>query len=286
MLLILKENSIIQSIMKPKETTNKEREDQPKGVNEILDEQIATANHEYKRSDIRLFISSLSAGMEVGFSVFLIGILYSIFHGQIAQPYLHVLLAIAYPVGFIFVIIGRSELFTEHTTLAILPVLNGTASIKSLIQLWGVILSGNLIGGYIFSGFLVTFGPAMGIIPVETFSHLAHSFVEIPLFVVLISSVVAGWLMGLLSWLVASSQETISRIFMIILVTGIIGIAGLHHSIVGSIEVFTGMLVDSNIKVSDYLRFESIAILGNAIGGVVFVGIIKFGQRQNKVDTK
>jgi formate/nitrite transporter FocA (FNT family) len=252
---------------------------QPKGIDDILDEQITTSITEYKRSNKALFISALSAGLEIGFSIFLMGILFTLFHSHISSELLHVVISLAYPLGFIFVIIGRSELFTEHTTLAILPVLNRIASIKSLFILWGIILAGNLIGGYIFGALLTYFAPAIGIITHEAFAHLAHQMIDIPWQMILASAVIAGWLMGLLSWLVASSQETISRIFMIILVTSTIGIGGLHHSIVGSIEVFVGLLVDPTISIMDYVRFEAISILGNALGGVFFVGILKYGQR-------
>jgi formate/nitrite transporter FocA (FNT family) len=139
---------------------------------------------------------------------------------------------------------------------------------------------GNLIGGYIFGALMVYFAPTIGIISVEAFAHLAHKVVDLPLRMIFISAIIAGWLMGLLSWLVASSQETISRIFMIVLVTSTIGIGGLHHSIVGSIEVFTGLLIDPSINIMDYLSFEAISILGNALGGVFFVGIMKYGQRR------
>lgn len=262
------------------DNNNKESADQPKGVNEILDEQIATSVYEYKRSNKRLFISALSAGLEIGFSIFLMGVLFTLFHGQVSNEILHVLISLAYPVGFIFVIIGRSELFTEHTTLAILPVLNKNTSAKSLFILWGIILSGNLIGGYIFGALLVYFAPAIGIISIEAFVHLAHKVIDIPLQMILISAIMAGWLMGLLSWLVASSQETISRLFMIVLITATIGIGGLHHSIVGSIEVFSGLLIDPTIGIMDYLSFEAVSILGNVLGGVFFVGIMKYGQRR------
>jgi formate/nitrite transporter FocA (FNT family) len=261
-------------------TPNKEGADQPKGVNDILDEQISTATYEYKRSNKRLFVSSLSAGLEIGFSIFLMGILFTLFHAKVSSEILHVLVSIAYPLGFIFVIIGRSELFTEHTTLAILPVLNKTRSVRSLFTLWGIILIGNLIGGYIIGAILVYFAPEIGIISNEAFIHLAHKVLDIPLHMILISAIIAGWLMGLLSWLVASSQETISRVFMIILVTATIGIGGLHHSIVGSIEVFTGLLIDPTISITDYLSFEIISVLGNALGGVFFVGVLKYGQRR------
>ena len=262
------------------DNNNKESADQPKGVNDILDEQMSSAMHEYERSNQRLFISALSAGLEIGFSIFLMGVFFTLFNGQVSNEILHVLISLAYPIGFIFVIIGRSELFTEHTTLAILPVLNKTASIKSLFILWGIILIGNLIGGYIFGAILAYFAPAIGIISFEAFAHLAHKVIDIPLQLILISAIIAGWLMGLLSWLAASSQETISRLFMIVLITATIGIGGLHHSIVGSIEVFSGLLIDPTIGIMDYLSFEAVSILGNALGGVFFVGIMKYGQRR------
>jgi formate/nitrite transporter FocA (FNT family) len=259
---------------------DKESNDQPKGVNDILNEQLSTSIHEYKRSNKRLFISAVSAGLEIGFSIFLMGILFTLFDGQVSKEVSHVLVSLAYPIGFIFVIIGRSELFTEHTTLAILPVLNKTASVKSLFLLWGIILVGNLFGGYIIGALLVYFAPAIGIISNEAFAHLAHKLIDLPPQIILISAIIAGWLMGLLSWLVASSDETISRVFMIVLVTATIGIGGLHHSIVGSIEVFAALLIDPTVGVMDYLSFEGISIFGNAIGGVFFVGILKYGQRR------
>jgi formate/nitrite transporter FocA (FNT family) len=90
--------------------------------------------------------------------------------------------------------------------------------------------------------------------------------------------VLAGWMMGLLGWLVTSSQETISRIFIVILITFTIGAAGLHHCIVGSVEVFTGMLSSDSITIVDYLRFLLWASIGNAVGGAVFVAILKYSQ--------
>ena len=128
----------------------------------------------------------------------------------------------------------------------------------------------------------MSFAPEIGIISTEAFVHLAHKVLDFPLHMIFISAIIAGWLMGLLSWLVASSQETISRVFMIILVTATIGVGGLHHSIVGSIEVFTGLLIDPTIRIVDYLSFELISILGNAIGGVFFVGVLKYGQRRQR----
>lgn len=251
---------------------------EPKTYGEILEEQIESGLKEHQRNNSSLFISGISAGLEVGFSVFLMGIIYTLFFERSSDAAMHIALALSYPLGFIFVVIGRSELFTEHTTLAVVPVLNGSTSVLSLFQLWGVVLLGNLIGGYFF-GFVITLiAPAMGIISDEAFLHLAQKMVEYDWEIILGSAIIAGWLMGLLSWLMNSSKDTISRIFMIILVTATIGIGGLHHSVVGSIEVFAGLITSPEITINEYLQFQLLATVGNMIGGVFFVAVVKFSH--------
>ena len=113
----------------------KEESKQPKEITEILDEQIETSLHEHRRSRFSLLLSSFSAGLEVGFSLLLMAAAYSMFAETSSDNFMQVLIAVCYPLGFIFVIIGRSELFTEHTTLAIFPVLNGDETIKNLFIL-------------------------------------------------------------------------------------------------------------------------------------------------------
>lgn len=254
----------------------------PKSAREIFAEQISSGLAEHQRSFKGLLLSALAAGMEVGFTLFLVGVLYTRFHQLLHPAYLHLMMAFAYPAGFIMVIIGRSELFTEHTTLAVIPVLNRSATVRSLFQVWGTVYLGNLLGGYFVAVVLTLLGAGMGIISIEAFYEIAHNLVKYDWGVTLGSSILAGWLMGLLSWLVSSAQETISRVFMVFLVTSLIGVGGLHHSIVGSIEVFAGLLVTS-IAMGDYLHFQLWATLGNVLGGVVFVSILKYSTvRFNK----
>lgn len=250
----------------------------PKNVDEILNEQIDASLHEHKRSNFALLISSLGGGMEVGFSIFLMGIVSTLFYNEVSDNSLHVMLAFCYSIGFIFVIIGRSELFTEHTALAILPVLNRSATVRSLFEIWSIVYVGNIIGGYLFSFIMTNISPSFGIISDESIVYLAKKMIHFDWSVIMFSGILAGWLMGLLGWLVTSSQETISRILIIILVTATIGMGGLHHCIVGSIEVFSGFLVSDEIGWSEYFKFQSAATIGNIIGGVVFVALLKFSH--------
>jgi len=250
----------------------------PKNVEEILSEQIETAMREHDRAHLNLFLSSISAGLEVGFSVFLMAAIYSLFFGHVHPSVLHILLALSYPLGFIFVIIGKSELFTEHTTLAVIPVLNRNATVKSLMALWGVVYSGNILGGTLF-GIIMSIVPVrMGILDPTSFEQLALKLTDHPWTIIIGSGILAGWLMGLLSWLNTSAQETISRITLVVLVTTVIGIGGLHHAIVGSIEVFTACLTGDQISWGDYLTVQIWTTLGNIVGGVVFVAFLKWSH--------
>lgn len=260
------------------ENRNMNNPDKPKEVGEILEEQLETSLREFNRSNGGLFISAFTAGLEIGFSILLMGTVMTMYGYHLNPETLHLYLSLCYPLGFIFVIIGRSELFTEHTALAILPVIQGNVKMKDLFILWGIVYGGNLIGGFCFSLINIKIAPAIGIISEEALHDLAFKVIDYDYWIILLSALLAGWMMGLLGWLVTSSQETISRILVIILVTFTIGFAGLHHCIVGSIEVFSGMLVSPDIDFLDYLKFQSWATIGNSIGGAVFVSVLKYSH--------
>ena len=257
--------------------------EQPKEAYEIMKEQIEAGLKEHRRSNIGLFLSSLSAGLEVGFSILMIGIMYTLFKAEVSTSKLYLMMALVYPIGYVFVIIGRSELFTEHTTLATIPVLNGEASLKSLINLWSIIYLGNLAGGYLFGLIVLQFNTNTHLISLDFFYFVSQKMVAYSSGNILISSIIAGWLMGTLSWLLTSAQDTFSRVVMVFLVTFIISIAGLHHCIVGSIEVFMAFFGNANqISWFEFLKFQGISTLGNVIGGVVIVALVKYAHSKRK----
>ena len=173
-------------------------------------------------------------------------------------------------------------MFTEHTTVAVLPVLTGETHLLTLMKIWGIVLAGNLAGVYLFSFILATLPVSMNIIKPEAYEYIANSILNYPWYIIGGSSIMAGWLMGLLGWLITSSADTISRIFIIIIVTFVIGIAGLHHSIVGASEVITGALTSVDITYVDVFRFLMLAVAGNIIGGAIFVAALKSSNTNKK----
>lgn len=249
-----------------------------KPARRILEQEISEGLGEIRRSPTGLFISGLSAGLDVGFSLFLMAVMYTYANGQLPEPIVQILVAMMYAVGFIFVIIGRSELFTEHTALATLPVLNGNATISQLARLWAIVYIANLIGATISAALTTVVGSNLGVIDPGALGWIAHHVVDHSWWVILLSAVLAGWMMGLLSWLVAAGRDTISQIFLVALVTTAIGLGKLHHSIVGTVEVLAGLFADQGITLSHFGHFLLWTTIGNSIGGVFFVAVIKYGH--------
>lgn len=250
--------------------------DSPKTHGEILRDQITDALEVYDKRNRSLFTSSLTAGLEIGFSYLMLCTLYFFLMGKMSPGSIIRVVSLVYPVGFILVVMGQSILFTEQTALLTLPVLNKKRSLGSMLKLWGIVIGGNLVGGYIISGIMLWLGPHLGIFDDEVVAILAMHSLGASTPVIFVSAIVAGWLMGLLSWLLASSRDTISRIVMIYMITAVMAFAGLHHSIIGSVEVFSGMLSSPDISVLDYLSFQSTALMGNAFGGAIFVALLKY----------
>jgi formate/nitrite transporter FocA (FNT family) len=244
---------------------------------DILVKQLCEGLDAYRKNRLSTFLSSFMAGLEIGFSFLLVAIVYSIFNSEIKDEYIPYLASFVYPLGFILVVLGKSILFTEQTSLLSLPVISGKKTLGDLISLWGIVILGNLVGGYLIGAFIVWIGPELGVISYQGIENLATHVNHFTRDVILGSSVLAGWLMALLSWIITSTKTASGKILIIYMITFIIAMSGLHHSIVGNIEVFAGFLVSDKITFIDYVTFQSTSLLGNAIGGVVFVAILKYG---------
>ncbi|UCS92600.1 formate/nitrite transporter family protein [Echinicola marina] len=260
--------------------------DASKSHGEILKQQITEGQATYDRKPISLLLSSITAGLEIGFSYLLICTVFQFFSGVISEENSYKLISLVYPVGFIMVILGQSILFTEQTSLLTLPVLNKKRSITSLLKIWGLVISGNMIGGYLISFLLMWIGPRLGIFNLSTVEKIALHVTEFSPLVILASAVLAGWLMGLLSWLITSSRDTLSRIVIIFIITAMMSFTGLHHSIIGNVEVFSGLVSSDKINLLNYLNFQFFALLGNAIGGAVFVALLKYRAFVSNIDIK
>jgi len=260
------------------ELNNQETEDKTmtKTHGEILKEQIIEGCETYDRSKRSILLSSFTAGLELGFSFLLLCTLFGFLDGKLAEDTIFKLMAFVYPIGFIMVVLGQSILFTEQTSLLTLPVLNNRRSVWSLFQIWGVVILGNLIGGMLMALTISWVGERLNLFKADVIAKIGEHVVNHELSTIFVSAILAGWLMGLLSWLVTSAKETTAEIFLIYIITAVMGFTGLHHSIIGNIEIFAGMLVSEKITFMMYIQTLGTALAGNAVGATVFVALLKY----------
>ncbi|SMO44016.1 formate/nitrite transporter family protein [Fodinibius sediminis] len=247
-----------------------------KSYSDILSTVIHEGEAMFSLNNKTVFLSSIVAGLEIGFSYLLVCALFFFWEGTLPNSAIFQLFSIVYPVGFIMVIVGKSALFTEQTSILVLPVLNGQRSIWELLRMWANVIIGNIIGGIIFAIFISYLAPRMNLFTHQTMATIGEHILSYNHLVIFLSAITAGWLMGLLTWLLSSIVNSITRIALIAMITAIIGFGGLHHSIVGNIEVFGAFLFSDTISFLDYITFLAIALTGNGVGGAIVVALFKY----------
>jgi formate/nitrite transporter FocA (FNT family) len=247
-----------------------------KSYSDILSTVIHEGEAMFSLQHKTVFLSAIVAGLELGFSYLMVCALFFFCDGTLTEDTIFKLIGIVYPVGFIMVIVGKSALFTEQTSILVLPVLNGQRSVWQLLRLWTDVIIGNIIGGIIFALFISYLAPALNLFTHQTMAKIGEHILNYSSLAIFLSAVVAGWLMGLLSWLLSSIVNSITRFAMIFMITAIIGFGGFHHSIIGNIEVFGAMLFSDSISILNYIGFLAIVLVGNGIGGAIVVALFKY----------
>lgn len=243
-------------------------------ADDILQLAIHEGKSQMERPVLGLLLSSVAAGMIIGFTVLAVAVMASIL-GDL-DGINRILVALVYPLGFVLCILSRTQLFTEHTATAVYPLLDGKAKISQTLKLWALVILGNMVGGMIIATLLYS---------AESVIHAQQGYILIANHVLdygykslLASSVLAGWLMAIAAWTILSTHSTTSQILCIYVATFIIGIGGLHHSIAGSVELFVGLLMSPAITIADITPVIAVILLGNAVGGSVFVALLNYGH--------
>ncbi|MBA2291187.1 MAG: formate/nitrite transporter family protein [Gemmatimonadales bacterium] len=246
-----------------------------KSAQTILRQEIEVGSEQLQRPTAGLLLSSLSAGLDIGFGPLMVATVIAL--SPVDSLGVRLVTALVYSIGFMIVILGRSELFTEHTTLAVLPLLSGQTSVRRVARLWGLVYCGNIAGAVIFAALAAPLGVGLGLFTADDVGRMSRGLTDHTSLIILGSAIAAGWMMGLVSWLVTAARDTVGQVFIILLVAGSISFLHLHHSIAGSVEVLMGVFV-ADVTVGEFLKFLVLATVGNAIGGIVLVAGLKFSH--------
>ena len=240
----------------------------------------AEGEAELERDVPAMVWSALAAGMSMGFSFAVQGLLAHAFEQAVG---VEAIASFGYTLGFLIVVLGRQQLFTESTLTAVLPVLTRKdgKTLFAMLRLWGVVLAGNLAGTWIFAAALV-FGHPLPPEAGPSLARLAAESVAQPFGATLLRAVFAGWLIALMVWLLPSSRS--ARMFIIIALAWVVAFAKLSHIIAGSTEAAYGVLTGAAGAGGYFGRFLVPTLIGNIIGGGSLVALLNHAPVAAEMD--
>jgi formate-nitrite transporter family protein len=244
-----------------------------RSAHEIFSSAVSSAKDELKRSSVSLMFSGLAGGITMGLTGLSVAVLSASLPSGKSQELISYL---GYPVGFIAVIIGRAQLFTENTLFPVIVVLDERKQILNTLRLWAVIFLANVVGAFLFA----LLAAKTNALSPEVRDHLlalGTKAVQYPLSHIFWSGIVGGWMIALVAWIVTASHWSIAQIVITYLLTFVVGAGHFAHCIAGSGEILSAV-VSGNLAGSTYLWWLTTATSGNVLGGVVLVSLLNWGQ--------
>jgi len=258
-----------------KQTEEKEVQERSSPSGKIVYKAILKeGEEELERSSSALFWSGLAAGLSMGFSMIAEGLLQAYLPDEHWRP---LVAKFGYSAGFLIVILGRQQLFTENTLTPVLPLLQRRphATVANVGRLWLIVLVSNLIGALAVA--LVVANTELFNLGVrEAFSEIGHKALEPAFGNVMLRGIFAGWLIALMVWLLPFAET--ARVWVIILVTYLVGLGSFSHIIAGAVEVFTVAAMGQESWAKVFGVYIVPTLIGNVFGGVTLVAMLNHAQ--------
>src|SRR5205814_9614987 len=107
-------------------------------------------------------------------------------------------------------------------------------TVRNVVRLWTTVLLANLIGGFIFAFVLArssVFEEGVN----TAFLRIAEDSIRAGFATTLLRGIFAGWLIALMVWLLPFAEA--ARVWVIVIVTYVVGLAGFSHVIAGAVDV-------------------------------------------------
>lgn len=261
-------------------------EPQPLGheAPEIVEDAAVLGRKRLDRSPAGDVVTSLIGGLSVSFGVVAMAWAAAAVGGEDGPSVAHLVGSLAYPIGFVIVLVGKGELFTENFLLPVAGVLERRGTVRQLGALWARSLVFNLAGALVFAA-LVSRSGILDPEPAAVIADAARHATEYPFWTALVKAIFAGWLMTILTWLLLAAEGLGPRLVLIWLIGTLIILGEFTHVIISGAEVFMAALLGAEVTIVDWLGATFLPILvGNVLGGVVFVTLLHYVQAQYDAD--
>lgn len=244
---------------------------------EIHQRVLASADEEIAHSPRELLFSGISAG----FAIVLTLIGYAV--GSSHFPENPFLAAILYPIGFLYIILGGYQLFTENTLPPVKLVLTRLASLPLMLRLWGIVLIANVVGAA-FGTLIVAKANILSGEALETALGFIDHGMQQNGWSVFFRAFFAGWLVAGVVWISTAVRDSVSRLWVIYFVFYAIAVCDLYHVVTSASEIFLVIFSNKTSYTAGQMLLEYWlpVLLGNTAGGVLAFTFMAYAQTQQR----
>ncbi|NKE71677.1 formate/nitrite transporter family protein [Nitrospiraceae bacterium HYJII51-Mn-bac16s-1-B09] len=245
---------------------------------EIHQRLLASADEEISSSVREMFFSGFTAG----FAIALTFVAYAV--GRVQFPENRFLAALLYPIGFLYIILGRYQLFTENTLPPVKLVMTRLASLPLLLRLWGVVLIANIAGAAL-GAYILAHTHVLSPDAIKAGATFAQQGFETGRWWdAFFKAVFAGWLVAGVVWINVAARDTISRLVIVYIVFYMVAVADLFHVITAAADLFFFVFLQAPGPglISLVHRFWLPVLLGNTVGGVMLFAFSAYAQTEQR----
>ena len=196
----------------------------------------------------------------------------------------HLEAGLAFSIGFIALTLARSELFTENFLVPVITVVTRQSTVRSLLRLWWVTAAANLVSGWLIAGLIMVGFPQLRHVATEAGAVYVGYGIGWRAFAL---ALLAGAVITLMTWMQHGFASYGVKLVSALIAGWLLGAGGLNHAIVGSLLMFTGL--HTGVAPYGYLAWAETAgwaALGNAIGGILLVTVLRLLQVPHGVRRK
>jgi len=251
---------------------------------EVFQRIIAAADEEITSGRRELFFAGVAGGLAITITVLVYSSLIAstgeVVDGKVVN-YNPVLSAMLYPIGFIYIIIGGYQLYTENTLPPVALTLERFASIPALLRNWSVVLLGNFTGGA-FGAIVLAYGGVLTGGADVAAMQLAQKGIEADPFSLFMKGAMAGLIVAGVVWVEYASRDTISRLVVVYLAFLCIPLGNLYHVVVSFAEMTYLFLLGETSAAIGVTEFVISVLLGNTVGGIALVTVVNYYQTSDR----
>lgn len=233
---------------------------------------------ELERPAASLMWSGITAGIAIGLSLLGKAVMET---AVPAGPWTPLLQSLGYAIGFVVVILGRMQLFTESTLSAVLPLATDPSArnLVRTLRLWGIVLLANLIGTFAFAGFAMLGG--LGVEQARELVEVSGVVLEHVGMKGFLAGIPSGILLASVVWCLPSVEG--QKVTLIVLLTGLIDLGGFAHVVAGSAEMWV-LVLHGDMGAGQAMAFFLPVLFGNIVGGSVLFALLAHAQVRGEIE--